>query len=75
MDGLVAFAVVLSPQLARACAVCMSGKTDETRAAFIAMTAFMTFLPMILIGGFVWWLLRRAAAMRSIEAPRRIQAD
>jgi hypothetical protein len=28
--------------------------------AFIATTAFMTFLPLLLIGGVVWWLCRRA---------------
>ncbi len=66
----IALAIVLSPQLASACAVCMTGKEDETRVAFIVTTAFMTFLPLGLIGGFVWWLRRRALAMQPIEPPR-----
>ena len=73
--SVLALAIVLSPQLASACAVCMTGKEDETRLAFIVTTAFMTFLPLGLIGGFVWWLRRRALAMQSIEPPRRVQAD
>jgi hypothetical protein len=38
------------------------------------MTAFMTFLPLGLIGGFVWWLRRRALAMQQIEPRRPAQA-
>ncbi|GEM_PF-915450 len=74
LASLAALAIVLSPQLANACSVCMTGKDDETRAAFIAMTAFMTFLPIGLIGGLVWWLRRRALAMQSIEPPRLVHA-
>ena len=73
LASLAALAIVLSPQLANACSVCMTGKDDETRAAFIAMTAFMTFLPIGLIGGLVWWLRRRALARQSIESPRLVQ--
>ena len=73
LASVAALAIVLSPQLANACSVCMTGKDDETRAAFIAMTAFMTFLPIGLIGGLVWWLRRRALAMQSIESPRLVQ--
>ncbi len=74
LASVIALAVVLSPQLASACSVCMSGKEDETRIAFIVMTAFLTFLPLCLIGGLVWWLRRRALAMQAIEPPRRVQA-
>ena len=74
LASVVALAIVLSPQLAKACSVCTTGKDDETRAAFVAMTAFMTFLPLGLIGGFVWWLRRRALAMQQIEPRRPAQA-
>jgi hypothetical protein len=74
LASVAALAIVLSPQLANACSVCMTGKDDETRAAFIAMTAFMTFLPIGLIGGLVWWLRRRALARQSIESPRLVHA-
>ena len=73
LASVIALAIVLSPQLASACSVCMTGKDDETRLAFIAMTAFLTFLPMGLIGGFVWWLRRRALAMQATLPPRRVQ--
>jgi len=75
LASVIALAIVLSPQFASACSVCMTGKDDETRFAFIAMTAFLTFLPMGLIGGFVWWLRRRAFAMQPIEPPRSVQLD
>ncbi|MFP8879760.1 MAG: hypothetical protein AAEJ52_11355 [Myxococcota bacterium] len=70
--------IPLLPGLARACAVCFSGRSDETREAFIATTAFMTFLPILLIGGVVWWFRRRVLAMRAEEraiAARLVQVD
>ena len=75
LASVIALAIVLSPQLASACSVCMTGKDDETRLAFIVATAFMTFLPLALIGGFVWWLRRRALAMQQIEPPCRVRAN
>ena len=50
---------VAAPELARACAVCTAGRDDETQAAFLGTTAFLSVLPLALIGGFVWWLRRR----------------
>jgi hypothetical protein len=52
------------PRVAAACAVCMAGYNDETRQAFLASTAFMSLLPLLLIGGLVWWLRRRARSGR-----------
>ena len=69
----IVLAILLAPQLASACSVCMTGKTDEIRVAFIVTTAFLTFLPLGLIGGLVWWLRRRALAMQAIEAPHRVR--
>jgi len=68
---LVASALAFAPRIAQACAVCFSGRSDETRVAFIATTAFLTLLPMVLIGGVVWWLRRRAIAIRSAEIEAR----
>ena len=63
--------LVAAPRLAWACSVCTAGRDDESRTAFILMTAFMTFLPLVLIGGILWWLRRRfrelAAAERAAE--------
>ena len=54
-----------SPQIAWACAVCTSGREDENRLAFIVTTAFLTFLPLVLVGSIVGWLRARA---RQLEA-------
>jgi len=72
------FAATLSgilwmPSLAQACAVCFSGRSDETRAAFVSTTAFMTFLPMLLIGGAIWWFRRRVLAMQEAERERALK--
>lgn len=45
------------PQLADACAVCFDA-SDENRVAFTLTTAFMTFLPLLMIGGVVSWFWR-----------------
>ena len=56
---LAASLVLLAPKLAAACAVCSTGRTDETRQAFIGTTVLLTFLPLLMIGGVVWWVRRR----------------
>lgn len=56
-----------APRMASACSVCTPGRDDETRVAFQVTTLFLTVLPLGLIGGVVWWLVRRA---RSIEQAR-----
>jgi hypothetical protein len=61
---LVSTAVLLAPQLAAACAVCFTGRADETRVAFIVTTGFLTALPILLVGTLVWWLCRRARQIR-----------
>ncbi len=57
-------AVLLMPQFAAACAVCFTGRADETRIAFIATTGLLTALPMLLVGSLIWWLRRRAQQIR-----------
>ncbi|MFQ5697178.1 MAG: hypothetical protein ACE5IL_02710 [Myxococcota bacterium] len=61
-----------SPGFARACAVCFSA-SDETRDAFLGTTVFLTVLPLLMIGGLVLWLWRRAlrAERGSQLAPAR----
>ena len=61
---MVSTAVVLAPQLAAACAVCFTGRADETRVAFLATTGFLTALPILMVGTLVWWLCRRARQIR-----------
>jgi hypothetical protein len=51
-------AFLLLPELAGACAVCISG-TDDNRQAFLVTTGLMTVLPLAMVGGFIFWLVRR----------------
>jgi len=62
---LIATALVLAPRLASACAVCFTGRSDETRVAFLATTVLLTALPLLMIGSLIWWLIRRARLVRS----------
>jgi len=59
--AVVATLVIWSPRIALACPVCMAGRDDESRTAFVIATAFMTFMPFLLIGGAIAWLWRRMA--------------
>jgi high-affinity Fe2+/Pb2+ permease len=74
--GLV-LALFLYAPAALACPVCFSAKNEENRVAFIVTTAFLTFLPLGLIGGGVWWLRRRsrqesqAADLRRPPKPKK----
>ncbi len=61
------FLVVCSPEVAQACPVCFDSR-EENRTAFIATTAFLTFLPLGLIGAMVFTLFRlHAKAKRGDE--------
>jgi hypothetical protein len=55
---------------ADACAVCFQAKTDASRIAFIASTAAMTALPLVVIGGLVWWVRKRFRAESDATAAR-----
>jgi len=50
------------PRISTACAVCMSGNEEQSRQAFIWMTAFMTFLPLVMLFFAIRWFVRRAIA-------------
>ena len=56
-----------APRVALACSVCSAGRDDETRAAFLATTGLLTFLPLAMVGGLVWWLRRRARQLEAAE--------
>jgi hypothetical protein len=50
----------LFPGAAAACAVCTSGRDDDTQRAFLLGTILLSTLPLALIGGIALWLRRRA---------------
>ena len=51
-------AVAALPDAAHACAVCFDA-SDENRQAFLLTTAFLTLLPLGMVGGAGLWLRRR----------------
>ena len=57
--GLGAALCLGAPELARACAVCTSGTEEASRLAFILTTAFLSTLPLVMLGAVLWWLWRR----------------
>lgn len=59
----VAIVVASLADVARACPSCAS-PLEENRQAFVDTTIFLTVLPLLMIGGFVWWLRRKAREMQ-----------
>ena len=55
--------------VAEACPSCAS-PLEENRQAFVDTTIFLTVLPLLMIGGFVWWLRRKA---HDLEPPEEIR--
>lgn len=64
--GVLALALALS-DAARACSMCVSAQDDKVQAAFAIASLFMTAMPLSVIGGFVWFLRRRARQARAEE--------
>lgn len=54
------------PNVSWACAVCFSA-TESNRGAFIGTTAFLTLLPLFMLGSAAWWLYRRVQQMDRLE--------
>jgi NADH:ubiquinone oxidoreductase subunit 3 (subunit A) len=55
------------PQIVLACPVCFDPR-EANQSAFIAMTIFMSLLPLSMFAGLVLWLRRR---VRDAERTRR----
>lgn len=64
---LAAWALVAVPRLAAACAVCTSGREDESNTAFLISTIFLSLLPLAGLGTLVFVVWRR---LRALEAGR-----
>jgi hypothetical protein len=50
-----------APASALACPVCGLIGTSDNTWAYQAMSAMLTLLPLVMIGGTVWWLARLVA--------------
>lgn len=66
--GLIVFA---AGRQALACPVCFSAKNEANQIAFLVTTALLTFAPLLMIGGLIWWLRRRT---HDEELPGRTHA-
>ena len=61
---LLALTVVLTPTIGWACPVCFQA-SEANRFAFIATTAFMSFLPLCLIGAMIYYVRKRYLEMEA----------
>ena len=52
-------ALMLLPEAAHACPVCFDAR-DENRQAFLITTAFLSLLPLGMVGGAGLWLRKRS---------------
>jgi hypothetical protein len=50
--------LIALPEIVAACPVCFD-QDDEARIAFIATTGLLTFLPLAMVGGVLYWLRQR----------------
>ncbi|MBY0398707.1 hypothetical protein K2X89_00290 [Myxococcota bacterium] len=57
-----------APRLASACAVCTSGRDDESNTAFLISTIFLSLLPLAALGTLVFVLWRRIRRLESESA-------
>ena len=58
--------VVSAHGIARACPGCASPR-EENREAFVDTTIFLSFLPLVMIGGFIWLLSHRAKRLQPAQ--------
>jgi hypothetical protein len=56
------------PSVCLACAVCNDPTNQESAAAFLNMTIFMSLFPLAMIGGIALWLRRRFKALEAEQA-------
>jgi hypothetical protein len=61
----VAAALAVAPGLANACPVCGGGANDKTQFGFLVGSILLSVLPLALVGGLAWVVVRR---VRRIEA-------
>ena len=62
----VAVALSLWPDVAAACPVCFDPR-EESRMGFLLTTAFLTLLPLSLLGGTIYWFVRKARSLAAEE--------
>lgn len=51
--------MLLQPHVSLACAVCGTGQRDPTANTYLLSTAFLSLIPLGLIGGVIWYVVKR----------------
>ena len=64
-----AVVVLLAPELAEACPVCNATKNEASRVAFLVTTGLLSLLPLMMLGGLLWWVRSVVRAAEQPEAP------
>lgn len=67
------FVLLHAPTLAQACAVCSSGRDDETRDAFIWTAVLLSVMPLLLITGLALWLRGKVKDMQREDDEVRLK--
>lgn len=75
MSPLRLFSVILliclwHSDLVLACSAC--GFSDDSRGAFLSTAVMMTFVPLIVLGVGVWWLIKRIRSLESEDEKARL---
>ena len=60
--------VALAPLDAGACPLCIAAQDKGVQIAYMTASAFMSVLPLALVGGLILWLRRRARQLAFEEA-------
>lgn len=61
--------LIALPRVAAACPVCNANGEEESQAAFIVTTIFLSGLPVLMVGAGVWWVWRRIRAAELAPRP------
>jgi hypothetical protein len=54
--------VTAVPNAAWACPLCLGSMSEANRLAFLGTMVLLTSLPVIMIGGLIFWIAKRASA-------------
>jgi hypothetical protein len=61
-------AVAFTPSVALACPLCLGSMSEANRLAFLGTMVLLTSLPVIMIGGLIFWIAKRASASDADQA-------
>ena len=64
--------IVIASDPVLACTVCSGGQEEASRKAFVGTTALLTFLPMVVAGSAIWFVVRRTLAQEQRDAEAQL---